>query len=95
MNSMSPGGAMAVFFRDFAAIVALGIGLAILIKWLERKTRVPGLAAILLGTVMLLAAVTALVSGRRLLPIVFVLFAIRYLYEGAGPVLTHVWRSRR
>lgn len=80
---------------DLAVIVALGAGLAMFIPWLERRARVPGFAAIVLGTVLLLAAITAVVSGRRLLPIFFALFAIRHLYEGVGPVLTHVWRNQR
>jgi hypothetical protein len=83
-----------VFFQ-LAVIVALGIGLGLFIMWLERKTRVPGLAATLLGTTGLLIAIASLVAGMRLLPIFLALLAIWWLYEGAGPVLTHMWRSRR
>lgn len=82
-------------FVSVSVIVALGIGLAVFIMWLERRARVPGLAAMVLGTVLLLAAITAVVSGRRLMPIFFALFAVRYLYEGVEPVLTHVWRNHR
>lgn len=61
-------------------IFVAAVAIIVVAWWTERALRRPGLAFVILGVLMVVGALPSLLDGNRVLPILFVVQGISFLY---------------